>query len=188
MSLEQEREKIAEKARQIDSERTEVLQELFHARKKVRELELSAEELGRAHLKQVHSYIRVDQIISPTKPPTTERPVSMYRINSAILQAFEHLELDPEKTEDFHSARAVILWWVNRELPEAVHEDISRAWKKIVGKQETANAVRVTQCKEVVKSTNNHVTIGYQKMITRQVFSDPDQEHQESGESDQSRS
>lgn len=186
MTLQKAKEEASKRAREIDQERQEVLSKLFFARSEVAQLEITARKLGKDHLQAVHDSFRIEDIGSETKPDTKNQETKI--LKKAIFQAFKHLEISPFQVPHFFQTRAVIIWWISREIPGLTQKHLFQAWKEIVGAQESAKAPSLAGIVKQVKNPVNYIVKEYKKKITGQVLSETHQEHQESTEPCQPRS
>jgi hypothetical protein len=185
MSLKNTRKKAAEKAREIDHERQEVLRKLFFARSEVAQLEITARELEKEHLKAVHSVFRIEDMKSNDPPDPKDEQIS--HLKKAIFEAFHHLEMNPFEVPNFYQARAVVIWWVCREIQNAKHTHLFKAWQGVVGAQETSSYTAIRGIIRQVEEPTNHIVKEYKEKITGQVLSGTHPKHQESKEPGQSR-
>lgn len=179
---EEEIKKIKEKAQEVDSQRQKVLQELYFAREKVVHLEALAHTLGKKHLRCVDSYLRLDRYINK-KPPERDCHLEQKRktASAAIREALNHMDIDPENIPDFFKVRAVVFWWIHREMGGGILH-LFHAWKTIVGQQEKAKDSSTAQMVRMVERSIDSKIRKYKSMLRSQVLSETHQEHQESKE------
>lgn len=186
MSIFDVKRKTQERARQIDSDRDKVLNQLFHARKEVKELELLAAKMGKEHLDEVEKVMKIDRLAIHQKKPESIK--NGKEIRSYILKAFNHLEINPFEIPDFFNVRTAIMWWISRERKDVSKKDLFLSWTQVVGEQETSLSTPVSQIIRHANESKNPRLKKLKEKLSKRVLLDPAPELQESKEPGQDQS